>query len=102
MASIEGAVSEITFVNKPNDKGEVIKSAVFKFETQNPAQFWDVKIKPEQVQAGIVEELRKYEAPKDSWSKKPVLLNIEYYEGYFAGNPFKGFRLNSIATQNTK
>lgn len=102
MASIEGAVSELKLVNRKDDNGNVITSGVFKFETQNPAQFWDVKIKPEAVEAGMFEDLKPFEAPKDSWSKKPVLLNIEYYEGNFNGNAFKGFRLNSIATQKHK
>jgi len=102
MASIEGAVSELQFVNRTDDKGVVQTSGVFKFETQNPAQYWDVKIKPEAVEAGLFDALKPFEAPKDSWSKKPVILNIEYYEGNFNGKPFKGFRLNSIATQKHK
>lgn len=99
MASIEGAISDIELVNRTND-GVTITSAVFKLETQNPSSYWDVKISPEQVKAGIVEVLKKYETPKDSWSKKPVILNIGNKESFFNNQKFFSFFLDSIPSQN--
>lgn len=99
MASIEGAVSEIETVNREQD-GKVIVSGTFKFETQNPASYWTVKLSPEQVSNGTMEQLKKYETPKDSWSKKPVLLNIGDRETSFNGQKFFSFYLDSIPSQN--
>lgn len=100
MASIEGAVSEIELVNRVNDDGVAITSAAFKFETQNPASYWTVKMSPEQVKEGVLEELKKYETPKDSWSKRPVLLNIGDRQTSFNGQKFFSFYLDSIPSQN--
>jgi hypothetical protein len=101
MASIEGAISEVETISREND-GKVVVSGTFKFETQNPASYWTVKLSPEQVINGIFDELKKYETPKDSWSKRPVLLNIGDRETSFNGQKFFSFYLDSIPSQNAK
>lgn len=99
MASIEGAISEVEQVNREND-GKLITSGTFKFETQNPASYWTVKVSPEQVTNGVYDELKKLQTPKDSWSKRPVLLNIGDRKTDFNGQKFFSFFLDSIPSQN--
>lgn len=99
MASIEGAISECEKVSREFD-GKISVSGVFQFETQNPAEYWTIKISPEQVQNGVYDEIKKHETPKDSWTKHPLLLNIGKRETSFDGTKYFSFVLNSIPSQN--
>lgn len=102
MASIEGAVSEIELINRLNNDNISVTTGAFKFETQNPASYWTVKLSAEQIKDGTLDELKKYETPKDSWSKHPVLLNIGDRESSFNGQKFFSFYLDSIPAVNAK
>lgn len=101
MASVEGAVSDMELINREQD-GKQITSGTFKFETQNPPSYWTVKISPEQVTNGVFENLKKLETPKDSWSKRPVLLHIGDRESSFNGQKFFSFYLHSIPVDTKK
>lgn len=100
MASIEGAITDLKLVNKTDDKGVPLPVAgEFKFHTKSPASIWSVKVTPDQVESGVYKQLEKLQSDPSGWGLKPVLLNLEYYEGANVARQmeWKGFRLNSIA-----
>ncbi|WP_462174337.1 hypothetical protein [Pseudoalteromonas xiamenensis] len=105
MASIEGAITDLQIINRTDDKGAPLPaSGEFKFHTKNPASIWTVKVTPDQVQGGIYRQLETMQSDPNGWGLKPVLLNIEYYEGANVARQmdWKGFRLNSIAATEKK
>ncbi|MCG7563333.1 MULTISPECIES: hypothetical protein [Pseudoalteromonas] len=105
MASIEGAITDVNLVNKTDDKGAPLpQSGEFKFHTKNPASIWTVKVTPEQVADGTYRQLESLQSDPNGWGLKPVLLNLEYYEGANVARQmaWNGFRLNSIATELKK
>ncbi|SFB90396.1 hypothetical protein [Pseudoalteromonas denitrificans] len=102
MASIEGAVSDVQLINKEFD-GKTTTSGLFKLQTHNPSDYWEIKISPEQVQSGVLNELKKFETdPNNPWSARPVLINVGKKESVFNGQKFFSFVLHSIATQKQK
>lgn len=98
MALIVGAVSDLAVVNREQD-GKNIVSGVFQLQTKSPSEYWTVKVTPEQMETGIFDELKKYENAKDSWSSKPVQINVRAKESSFNGQKFFNFILDSIPAQ---
>ncbi|CAM3559575.1 MULTISPECIES: hypothetical protein [Pseudoalteromonas] len=105
MASIEGAITDLQRVNRTDDKGAPLpETAEFKFHTKSPASIWTVKVTNDQMANGTFAQLEKLQSDPNGWGLKPVLLNLEYYEGANVARQmeWKGFRLNSIAPQQAK
>ncbi|MBQ4811292.1 hypothetical protein J8M20_08085 [Pseudoalteromonas luteoviolacea] len=103
MAGIEGAITELKLVTKTDDKGGALPTAgEFKFHTKAPASIWTVKVTPEQVENGTYKQLEELQSDPSGWGLRPVLLNLEYYEGANVARQmaWNGFRLNSIASTN--
>lgn len=104
MALILGAVSGIeivnkTFTNKDTKEEKHVTEGVFKLQTQSPSEIWTVRISADDVEAGLLNELKKFENSVDSWSIKPVNLNIQAKESSFDGKKFFHFFLDSIPAQ---
>lgn len=99
MALIVGAISDIDIVSREND-GKVVVSGIFQLQTKSPSEYWTIKVTPEHVSAGVMEQLKKYENAKDSWSSKPVHLNVRAKESSFNGQKFFNFFLDSIPPQD--
>lgn len=99
MAQIIGAVSDVEIVNREQD-GKNITSAIFQLQTKSPSEYWTVKVTPAQLEEGLLEIIKKYENDKDSWSSKPIKINVRAKESSFNGQKFFNFILDSIPEQN--
>ena len=103
MASIEGAISDVTLVTKPDptNEGSTIQVATFNFETISPADIWEVKLTAEQVKDGLHEKLKALGSdPKNPWSKRPVLLNLRSKKTSFQGNNYFSWFVESIPAES--
>ena len=101
--NIEGAITDLVKVNRTDDKGAVLPTTgEFKLHSKNPAQILSVKLSAEQYSNGTYQQLEGLQSDPNGWGLKPVLLNIEYYEGANVARQmdWKGFRLHSLPTEN--
>lgn len=97
--NIEGAITDLIPVNRTDDKGASLPTtAEFKLHTKNPAQILSVKVSADQYADGTYKQLEQMQSDPNGWGLKPVLLNIEYYEGANVARQmdWKGFRLHSL------
>ena len=85
--------------------GQAVKTGIFKLMTKKPTAVIDVKLSPDQLEAGVVEQLKKLEGKSLDWQ-------LDFRAGAFGDGKnqhrqFHGFRLfqlpeGSNTTQPTK
>ncbi len=101
--NIEGAITDLVNVNRTDDKGAPLPTTgEFKLHTKNPAQILSVKVSAEQFKDGTYQLLEHLQSDPNGWGLKPVILNIEYYEGANVARQmdWKGFRLHSLPVES--
>lgn len=101
--NIEGAITDLVKVNRTGDNDKVLPTTgEFKLHTKNPAQILSVKVSADQFKDGTYQQLENLQSDPNGWGLKPVLLNIEYYEGANVARQmdWKGFRLHSLPQEN--